>query len=307
MNYLYLLPIVIALLIGASTLFTSRAVEKKMIDRPFMNEISNQLYVMSYFAPFKWFINANENSEKVKNINRMIIDANETKRLNYRVYTVIQILTFIFALILFGFFALLTNHSAILIKYLFNIQIDVSEAQGIMKFKVIVGMLLLVLCLVPSYYLKSLAKKNKYIFLKDLPILQLFIILMLKAKRPLMEVLFVLSTTNTIYKSIFETAYRISVRDKDEGMNYLLTAFENTKFEETIKVLKDYNEYSKQESMHVLENGFKNITEYTNTLKRRKDIGKNAISQISLAIPFLSAILFIFAPLVYYGLTLLNF
>lgn len=307
MNYIYLLPIGISLIIAFFYLVTNKIEEKKMIDKPFLNDLSNQLYILSYSAPFKWFINPDENNQRVKDVKRMIIDANESKRLNYRVYIVLQILTFMFGILLFLIFSMIANHSAVIVKFLFNIQMEIVDESSILKVKIVVGLILLSLTLIPSIYLKKKAKNNQFYFLKDLPILQLFIILMLKSRRPLMEVIYVLSTTNTIYKPIFETTYRMCVRDRKEGMEYLISAFENTKFEETAKVLAEYGEYSKEESMNVLENGLKNITEHTNTLKRRKDIGSNALSQVSLVIPFLGIILLVFAPIVYYGITLLSF
>lgn len=307
MNYLYLIPFTIFILVSFFYFITSELAEKKMIDKPFLNDLSNELYVLSYSAPFKWFVNENENDKRVREIKRLIIEANETSRLNYRVYVVIQNLSLMIAIVGFLIFSTIANHSSTIVKVLFNIQLNIEDPSTLTQIKFMVGMVLLLLCIVPSMYLKKKAKKNQFYFVKDLPILQLFIILMLKAKRPLMEVIYVLSTTNTIYKPIFETAYRISVRDKSEGMNYLITAFEGTKFEETAKVLSEYGEYSKKQTMTVLENGLKEINEYTTTLKRRKDIGANLISQVSLFVPMLGAMLLIFSPWAFYGLNLLNF
>ena len=304
-SYLYLIPIIMALVVGGFYLTISEVGEKKMIDKPFLNEFSNELYVLSYSAPFKWFINPTEN-QKQKDIEKLIVEANESHRLNYRVYTTIQTLILIGSVVLFSIFSLLANNSVIIIKYLFNITLDISSSDDLFKVKLFVGLFLLCVCLIPSTYLKRKAKNNKFYFLKDFPILQLFIILMLKAKRPLNEVIYVLSTTNTIYKPIFATAYRMYVGDRQEGIEYLKKAFLDTKFEETIKVLEEYGEYSKEHSMTVLENNLKDITEYTNTLKRRKDIGANVFSQLSLAIPFLAVMLLGFGPLVYYGINLLN-
>lgn len=307
MSYLYLLPVGLALFLGFVALVLSQVSEKKMIDKPFLNEWSNELYVLSYSTPFKWFINPNENDERVRDINKLIIEANESNRLNYRVYVTIQMLLIIFALVSLFIFSFIADNSVLLFQFLFNIKIDVSNPQVMTQIKIAFGIILLSLSVIPKFYLSSKAKNNKFTFMKDLPILQLFIILMLKAKRPLSEVIYVLSTTNTIYKPIFDTGYRIYIRDKGEGMKYLMDAFSETKFEETVQVLFEYGEYSKKDTMIVLENGLKEITEYTNTFKRRKDIGTNVFSQLSLALPFLSAMLLGFGPLVSYGLGLMNF
>lgn len=307
MSYIYILPVGLACILGLVYIMLSQVSEKKMIDKPFLNEWSNELYVLSYSTPFKWFVNPNENDERVKDIKKLIIEANESHRLNYRVYVTIQMLLIMFAMFFLFIFSFLADNSVAIFQFLFNIKIDVSNPQTMTQIKIGVGLVLLSLSIVPKYYLSNKAKKNKFHFLKDLPILQLFIILMLKAKRPLSEVIYVLSTTNTIYRPIFDTGYRIYIRDKNEGMKYLMEAFSDTKFEETVQVLFEYGEYSKKDTMIVLENGLKDITEYTNTLKRRKDIGSNVFAQLSLALPFLSAMLLIFSPLLAYGLGLMNF
>lgn len=305
MHY-YLIPLFFALLLGLITLVLTQTSEKKMIDKPFLNEWSNELYVMSYSKPFKWFINPDEEHFKVKKIKKLIVEANEAHRLNYRVYVTIQLLTLFLAGLSLLLFSLLANNSVLIFKYLFNVSVNTANPQTMLQVKVVVGTLLLGLTLTPSLFLKHKAKKNKYLFVKDLPILQLFIILMLKAKRPLSEVIYVLSTTNTVYKTIFDTAYRIYIRDKKEGMSYLQDAFMGTKFEETIKVLSEYGEYSKKDTMTVLENGLKDIDEYTNTQRRRKDTGQGVFSQLTLAIPFLSILMLGFAPLLFYGLNLIQ-
>lgn len=307
MSYIYLLPIGLAFVLGLFYVILSQVGEKKMIDKPFLNEWSNELYVLSYSSPFKWFVNPDENDERVKDIKRLIIDANESHRLNYRVYVAIQITLIMLAMFFLFIFSFLADNSVIIFQFLFNIKVDISNPQTMTQIKIAVAVILLSFSIVPKMYLSNKAKKNKFFFVKDLPILQLFIILMLKAKRPLSEVIYVLSTTNTIYRPIFDTGYRIYIRDKREGMMYLMEAFAETKFEETVQVLFEYGEYSKKDTMIVLENGLKDITEYTNTVKRRKDISGNVFSQLSLALPFLSAMLLMFAPLVSYGLGLMNF
>ena len=307
MNNLYLLPIFIALSLGFFNLIISKLSEKKMIDKPFENEFSNELYVLSFSAPFKWFINPNEHDKQVRNIDKLIRDANETKRLNYRVYITLQvsiILMAIFDWVLLSFFV---NNIIVLIKILLNVEMGEVTNSTLIQMKLVIGIVLLSLSIIPKYYLNSKAKNNSFSFEKDLPILQLFIILMLKANRPLSEVLYVLSTTKTIYQPIFDSAYRIYIRDKNEGMEYLYEAFKDTKFSETINVLIEFREYSKRDTIIVLNNGLKEITEYTNSLKRKKGVKSNVLAQLYVALPFVSAILLGFGAPISYGLNLLNF
>lgn len=307
MSNLYLLPIFIALFLGVINLILSNLSEKKMIDKPFLNELSNELYVLSFSAPFKWFINPNEEDKRVKDINKLIQNANETKRMNYRVYVTLQTLIIfigIFAWILLSF---AIDNIIVLLKLLLNIQMAELTDSSLMQIKLIIGIVLLSMSILPKYYLTSKANSNSYTFQKDLPILQLFIILMLKANRPLNEVLYVLSTTNTIYQPIFDNTYRIYIRDKHDGMEYLYEAFKDTKFVETVKVLMEFRDYSKKDTIIVLNNGLKEITEHTNNMKRKKGIKSNVFAQLYVALPFVSAILLGFGAPISYGLNLLNF
>lgn len=307
MSNLYLLPIFIALVYGGFHILLSNISEKRMIEKPFLNEFSNELYILSFSAPFKWFINTNEDDARVKDINKLIQKSDETKRLNYRVYVTLQTLIILLAIIVWIVLGFLVDNIIIVFKVLFNIQITDVTNNSLFQVKMIIGILLLSLSIIPKYYLKSKANHNSFVFEKDLPILQLFIILMLKANRPLNEVLYVLSTTNTIYQPIFENAYRIYIRDKHEGMEYLYEEFKDTKFIETIKVLMEFRDYSKRDTLIVLNNGLKEITEYTNNMKRKKGIKSNVFAQLYVALPFVSALLLGFGAPISYGLNLLNF
>lgn len=309
MSYIYLLPLGLAFILGMLVLGQTTAEQNLKLSskaKPFTNNLSNRLYELSYLVPFKWFINEKEDDKKSRNVIKLINESEMGRLLDYRVFTTVQTGILIFSTILFLIFNVIVNNSPVIVKSLFNIQIDISDSQVLTEVKVITAMGLLFLCILPKLYLKITAKKNRYNFLKGFSILQLFIILMLKAQRPLSEVLYVLSTTNTIYKKIFANAYRIYVRNNQEGMGFLLKAFENTKFEDTIKVLCDYNEYSKKDTLIVLENGLEQITEYTNTLRTRKNIGYNVISQVSLVVPFLGFMLLGLTPIIYYGINLIS-
>lgn len=309
MENLYLVPLVIAIVISIYILITNQTRRKKMIDRPFINETSNDLYTLSYSIPFKWFVNPDENNSKVKDINRLIKEAGMQEKINYRVFTSIQIGILIISIIMFMMINLIIDNIAVLVKFLFNISMDTAMASptGHLKAKLFIGMVLLICCLIPKIWLKNKAKNNNYYFHKDLPIIQLFVILMLRSKRTIGDVLYVLSRTNTRYKQIFETGYRIYLRNKAEGFQYIQKSFEDTKFEETIVVLSEYNEYSKSESLKILENIMKEITDYTNNLKRKNDLSKLIFSQGSLFIPFLSIILLGIVPIAVYGLSFFDY
>lgn len=303
MQYFYLIPIILAIVIGMyQFLILYVQGQKRMMDRPFKYQISNELYHLSYIKPFSVFINPNQEDKQVVKIEKMIKDANKAEYFNYRVLSMVQILLAILAIIGTLLFSFVSGYCSTLLKFLFNIELSTNSAD-MLQLNIIVGAILISLCLIPKLYLRYKAKKNNFQFFNNLPLLQLFIILMLKARRPLSEVLYILSKTNTVYRQIFESGYRIYVRDKEDGMKYLINNFSETRFSETIQVIFDSVEYSRDETIAVLQNGLQDITEYTNTLKRRKDINEKVISQFSMIFPFGSALLLIFAPIIAYGLS----
>lgn len=304
----YLILLGIALAIGFCHIsilkFENR--NKKMVDRPFLNEISNEIYALSYVKPFSLFIKNDENHPEVLDIKKLIVQANETHRLNYETYTTLKYVLFLGLLGLSILFCMSAKPIVELANILFNMQTDTSDETTMNLIKLTALFMSTISFILPSMYLKFKASRINFNFIKDLPILQLFILLMLKAKRPLNEVLYVLSTTKTIYKPIFQSAYRIYIRDTKEALNYLEIAFKDTKFQDTIIVLKQYGEYSKGETIKVLENGLADITEFTNNYKRKKDIVGNLVTQLLIALPFIAAVLLGMAPLIYYGLDMMS-
>lgn len=309
MQYLYIIPITLALIIAFFMVYsTSPTTGKVEKEKPFENDFFNDIYNMSFSAPFKWFVNPDEKDQKVKDIKVKIAEANLGNKINYRSFVTIQILIFMMSIVLFAISSILINNSQAVVSFLFNVKLgnlgDTGTSPG--KVKLIVFMILLVLAILPKYWLKFKADNNRYFYLKDMPIIQLFIILMLRSQRTLNEVLYVLSRTNTRYKKMFETGYRIYLRNKSEGFEYLKGCFTGTKFEETITILQDYNEYSHADSISILENNMEEMVLYTNNLKRKNDLSKLLYSQGSLFIPFLSVIVLGLVPLAVYGNSFLH-
>jgi len=191
---------------------------KLQLDKPFKSELSNELYRLSYLAPFLWFVNPDKNDLKVKDIRQKLVEADLNSKLNYRSFVTLQILIFIGAVLLFILSSILVDNSQAVIQFLFNISVDNVGDSGVSKgkIKLFIAMILMAMALLPKFWLKQRAENNKYYYLKDIPIVQLFIILMLRSKRTLGDVLYVLSRTNTRYKQIFETGYRIYLRNKSE-------------------------------------------------------------------------------------------
>lgn len=309
MQYLYIIPITLALFIAFFMVYSTSPTSGRIAnEKPFQSEFFNDIYGMSFSAPFKWFINPDMKDPKVKDITMKIAEANLGNKINYRSFVTIQILIFITSIVLFLISSVLIDNSEAVISFLFNVQIgnlgDTGTSPG--KSKLVVFMMLLVLAILPKFWLKFQADNNRYFYLKDMPIIQLFIILMLRSKRTLSEVLYVLSRTNTRYKKMFETGYRIYLRNKSEGFEYLKVCFTGTKFEETLTILQDYNEYAHADSITILENNMEEMVQFTNNLKRKNDLSKLLYSQGSLIIPFLAVIVLGLVPLAIYGNSFLH-
>lgn len=276
-------------------------------DKPFKKEWANKLYELSYSIPFIWFIDEKEKSPKTKEIKQNLFYSGMTEYFNYRSFTTFKVILLILSIILFLIANIVIDNISVVTKVLFNIEnIDIvaGNSNTIKNIKIYTGMILLVMNLLPNIYIRQKANLYKYYQIKDLPIIQLFIILMLRSKRPLSDIIFALSKLNTKYKEVFDTGYRIYIRDKKEGLSYIGKYFENTKFKETVNILNGLDEYSKEDSVKLLENNLADIIEDNKNIQRKRDISKVVLSQLSLVLPFVSIILLGFIPLVMLGISI---
>lgn len=301
-NLLYLLPLMVAL---AMVLFTMLFSQKMRHEKVFEDETANFLHGLSYLKPFIWFINPDETDKKVRAQQVLINKAGFHTKINYRSFTSLQIMLMIAGLFVYGLLFVSLEAWLSLISFLFNMPIDTTpEALG--NTKMILAMGLLVLMVSPSMFLRMRAKRNEFLFTQDLPLVQLSIILMLRARRPISEILFELSRTDNRYREIFETGYRIFVRDKKEGYAYLYAQFEGTGFEDAISVLENMGEFSKDESIQVLENGLQQLIRAGQEKKRGKALVGNLLSQFSMMLPFGGVILLGAVPIIVYAFSMLS-
>ena len=277
-----------------------------VMEKPFESEWSNELYALSFAKPFSEVINPDESSPRVKDIEKVISEAGLSHKLNYRVYSVIQLLIIVGGFFVFFLFMAMSEQLGYIFQFLLNVELGVESPEYRDNLAMIIIGCILVSGIMPKLYLSRKAKRNEYYFKKDLPILQLFIILILRAKRPVSELLYVLSKTRTTYKELFSNAYRIYLRNHDESFKGLYKSFEDTKMSGTINILAEFNEYSKDDSLNLLENNLEDIIQETNNMKRKKDITGNVLSQGSMVFPMLSVILLGLLPFVMYGLNSLT-
>lgn len=301
-NLLYLLPLVVALTI---VLFTMLFSQKMRHEKVFEDETANFLHGLSYLKPFIWFINPDENDKKVRAQQTMLNKAGLHTKLNYRSFISLQILLLIAGILLYGILFLSLEAWLFLIGFLFNMPIDTTP-EGIQNTRLFLAMGLLIVMILPTTLLRMRAKRNEYLFTQDLPLVQLSIILMLRARRPVSEILFELSRTDNRYREIFETGYRIFIRDKGEGYEYLSLQFEGTGFEDAIGVLQAMGEFSKEESITVLENGLQQLIRSGQEKKRGKALVGNLLSQFSMMLPFGGVILLGAVPIVIYAFSMIS-
>lgn len=306
----YLLPIAFAIFLVLVNLLSYAIQNQKkdprliydINDAPFDNALSNKLYQMSYSSFFGSFLPESADMPKAQDQDKMFAESGFATKLNYRVFGTVQIMLFIAAFaatfLIGGIMAL----NPWIVKLLFNIEM----AKGEFGPFLFIGMILILLCLVPTLFFKSKANSRHAGFIKDLPILQLFIVLMLKSQRSTAEILYTLGKTNTRYREIFDIAYRISIRSQTEAFDYLRNAFAGTAFVDTITILATSEEYSKQDSIEVLEGRIDSLIQDVENIKGEKGVIKGLLSEGSIALPMIGLMVLVVVPILIYAMNMMN-
>ena len=301
-NMLYLVPMIIAIGI---VLFTVPFSQRMKHEKIFEKESSNFLHGLSYLKPFIWFINPDEDDIKVRKMQVMLNKAGLHTKLNYRSFTSLQILMLLAMLFVYGLLFISLEAWISLVSFLFNLPIDTTP-DSMMNMRMLLAVVLIIGVMIPQMTIRMRAKRNDFLFTQDLPLVQLSLILMLRARRPISDIFFELSRTDNRYREIFETAYRMFVRDKKDAYEYLNRQFDGTGFDEAIQVLEQMGEFSKEESIIVLENGLQQLIRTGQEKKRGKALAGNLASQFSMLLPFGGVILLGAVPIVVYALSMLN-
>ena len=301
-NMLYLIPLVVAFAIVLFTILFSQRMKHEKI---FENETANFLHGLSYLKPFIWFINPDEDDAKVKKTQVTLNKAGLHTQLNYRSFTSLQVLLLMGAIFVFIVLTLSLEAWVFLVSFLFNLPIDLTP-ESLTNARLILAVILMFAMMAPQMVVRMRAKRNEFLFSQDLPLVQLSIILMLRARRPIGDIFFEMSRTDNRYREIFETGYRMYVRDKKDAYEYLHRQFEGTGFEDAIQVLEQMGEFSKSESIIVLENGLQTLIKSGQDKKRGKALAGNLASQFSMLLPFGGVILLGGVPVVVYALSMFN-
>lgn len=310
MDYSYLIPIFVGLIINLYIYAKQQSedvvvtLDKTVVmDKPFASVWANELYSLSFSPLFAKFIDEDEFSERSLDENRMIAEAGLSDLMNYRVLNVLKALLLFAALVITVIMFLLSNYTGPIIEFLFGFE-DTGERD--LTVVAIVGVVALIGAITPGKYIKSKSNRNSVGFQEDLPILQLFLVLLLGANRPIGEVLYILSKTNMRYHAIFATSYRIYLRDREAAFNYLRGVFSGTHFVDSIDILASYQDYSKTESLQILKNNLEILQEDVLNYKKSKNIGKNIFTEGSVALPFVALFLLGLAPVIVYALGMMG-
>ena len=306
-TYLYpmFLAIFIVLILIVSALISKPKkyeVKRDLTDRPFDNPWSNWLYELSYSEFFSAFIPETEDLAKSIEINAIIARAGLASKMNHRVYTTIQILIFLFAGFATMFLGFVVSNSTGVIKLLFNVDVPAGSITPYM----VIGCFLMLFALLPRLVLQFIAGNQEEGFVKDLPVLQLFIILMIKSKRTVGEIIYTLSRTNTRYKGVFSIGYQLFIRDRKECFAYLADVFKSTGFKDTIIILETNEEYSREESINILQSKIDNLLDDVEAAKKHRGVLKGLLAEGSIALPFAAFALLSVVPVLFYALDMLS-
>lgn len=304
-GHLYIVPLAIGIIYFLFRLLLSQSLGRKT---PFENDYTNLFYNLADVAPFRWFIEENPKHIKALTMNHLIKEAKMEHVLDYRAATALQFVLLFLGVV--GFVLINVALTPIINVLSFLLNLDAYEllndptTMNMLRIGIVMVLLLPALLIKP--YLKKRAKDNEVNFIKDLPLLQLFIILMLRSNRTINEVMYVLSTTRSTYQKTFQQAYLIYLRDPHEAFDFLEEIFDGTRIIETVYTLRDYSEYDKEESIHTLENNQEEIEEFTKQARKQAEAGKNLMATVSMAFPFLAVLALGAAPLAYWALGLIS-
>lgn len=269
----------------------------------FNKKFHNKMLDLSYCFPFRYFVPKDfERDEKIDNTKKFLKDAQIEDKYNVRSFMAFKFFIFLVSFVLYLILVLIKKYSYKIRNFLFKTNLSPKSFSFVDTLPLLI--ICLFLALLPNIILKVKAKKNIMNRNKDIPLLQMFIILMLKSGKTVNETLYLLSKLSTPHKNTFIVGYRIYTRNPEEGFSYMKERFDNKKFQETFDVLEEIENYSRKESIMILENNMGSIVNEFNDIKRRNDLTNLLYSQASMIVPFLSIILFVMLPIIIFVMRL---
>jgi len=306
----YMIPLVGALFLAAYSCLLLAPRKKKEIktqydalNKPFTKTWANDLYYISFKSPFVSLMPEDDMDEKAVRTNQMIAQAGFSELLDYRVLTTLQTLLLIVAAVLTALLGFILTNSLDLWCAMFNLN---PEDVAPMTVFAVVGCVLVFSAMLPKLYINSKAGNARTEFIKNLPILQIFLVSMIKSNRPMQDILYTLGNAETVYRTIFSNAYRIYVRDKEGAYDYLASAFAGTGWTNAVAVLRTSEKFSREEVCRTLNNQIHDLEEEVSLMKGGKRNLKSLISEGSIALPFLAVMLLGVVPLMVWAFGMVN-
>lgn len=285
-------------LIAVYFVMVNRKIEKLQIEKSrFEHPFFDWLYRYSFVKPFIWFVDDdNELSTKGEAIKEKLIEAGYYNRyFVVRSYMAFQAIIF-FVLVFIGMLmAAATLKIHVLYKFLFNVNVEPVPIN--IQSMLLIMMVVILMGLIPNFVLKSKVKKAIYNKNKDLPMLMMFAILMLRSGKSTGQIMYDLTKIESSQREIFEKAYRIYVRSPKDANELIKIHFGDGLFADMFDLLTDVSDYAKEETIMIIESNLKSFVDTTNEIKRRNDVTSQVISQTSMVIPFAAVIFLGVAPL----------
>ena len=306
-NDLFYIVVILSLIVNFFCIVINKYnSDKQEINDIFVNKWSNLLYFLSFKKPFVWFIDNDEENPKTKEVIKNLKEAHLTHVMNYRVFTVAKFLLVTLDVLLFFVIMFVIKNIHTIFYFLFRTEIAPITGQDLKDLYVIVILILLATLIIPNSYIKKKATESSYGALRDIPLIQMFIILMLRSNKTTSEIFYGLSQINTCYREIFYTAYLKYIRNSNECFDFLEETFKNTEFEDSLRILKSLPDYSKKDTIEILENQMNSTVAATTNKKRRKDVSGLVLSQATVMFPFIAFCILVLVPIAMYGISLLN-
>ena len=314
-TYLYIVPLLIGIIFAIIELIDSIPRAAKFakyeenakynaMSKPFNNRYSNKLHEWSFKPPFSSFVPENTNKKEAIQANQLIAKAGYSELMDYRVLATSQIVLLILGALVTMIVAAIVSVGGEVFSVLFNLSGDQSSINQ--QLTIATFVLMLLMGIVPKMVLSSKAKNNHFGFVKDLPMLQTLLVLMVKSNRSMSEIMYTLSTSEIRYKSIFATAYRIYLRDKSSSFDYLSGVFAGTGFSDSITYLATLEQYSRSTTAEALQSKIAGLLADSEVLKKDKSVVKGLFAEGAVAIPFIAIILLGVVPIIIYAINMMS-
>lgn len=287
----------------------------------FVTPKAKWIYLMSFKVPFAWFVEDDNNLTKrgvktQQQLKKVGLDDFFTTR-SWMALKVFAFVASLFAILIISTFM---ANLHIVFELMFGIQdveplsVSLSYAypvtSNITIYPIALDMkiagVLLMLSMYPNFYLKGQLNKLKVAYNKDIPILQMFVILMLRSKKTIGEIIYGLSKIDTPHSNSFKTSHRIYIRSHNAGLEHLKEYFDGHRFGDTFALMEELDLYSREDTIDIMQSNLVHIIEDIKLDKQKNASSKIIYSQASMIIPFMAVILLGMVPIIYFGISQLN-